>query len=253
MRHYRTSVMPSFLLSFLMVGACAGSAFAQTADEVVNKYLAAIGGREALGKLHTRKATGTVSVAVAAGVLSGPIEVYSKAPNKTHQTLRLDLTSVGGAGEMTVDLLFDGEKGYSLNSMQGDSEVSPRQLAAMRNNVFPTPLLDYKAAGFTLAVLPREVVNGRDTVVLQATPKSGEASKIFFDAATYLVVRTVTTVDSATGGDMQQTSDVSDYRTIDGIKMPFKIVNTNDLQTVTITLATVEHNISLDDAMFVKK
>jgi outer membrane lipoprotein-sorting protein len=241
------------LLSLLLLPALAGTAAAQTADEVVDKYLSAIGGRDALGKLTSRKATGTVTVSTPGGDLSGPVESYAKPPNKSRAVTRLDLSAVGAAGEMIVEQIFDGKIGYSLNSMQGDTEVTGRQLDTMRNNVFPTPLLTYKEAGTKLEVLPRAKVNGRDAIVLQATPKSGSTSRIFFDAETYLIVRTVSTITSPTGDDVEQTSDVSDYRTVDGVKIAFLLVNSNALQTVTIKFDKVEHNVAIDDAMFVKK
>lgn len=241
------------LLSLVLLPVLAGIASAQTADEVVDKYLSAIGGREALSKLTSRKATGTVTVSTPGGDLSGPIETYAKVPNKSRAVTRLDLSALGATGELVVEQLFDGKTGYALNSMQGDSEVSPRQLETMRNNIFPSPLLAYKEAGTKLEVLPRVKVNGRDAIVLQATAKSGWTSRLFFDAETYLIVRTVTTTTAPTGEDVEQTTDLSDYRAVDGVKVAFMIVNSNALQTVSIKLDKVEHNVAIDDAMFVKK
>jgi outer membrane lipoprotein-sorting protein len=243
----------TFLLSVLLLPVLAGAAAAQTADEVVEKHFIAVGGREALGKLTSRKLTGTITLSTPAAELSGAAEIYAKAPNKTRAVMRLDLGAVGGSGQMTVEQIFDGKTGYTLNSVQGDTEIAGRQLDNMRNNVFPSPLLTYKDAGITLEVLPREKVNGRDAIVLRATPKAGSTSRIFFDAETYLIVRTVITIDSPMGGELEQTSEPSDYRTFDGVKVPFLIVNSNQLQTVTIKINKVEHNVAIDDAMFVKK
>ena len=46
-----------------------------TADQIVEKHLTALGGREALSKITSRRATGTVSVATPAGPLGGPLEI----------------------------------------------------------------------------------------------------------------------------------------------------------------------------------
>jgi len=48
-------------------------------------------------------------------------------------------------------------------------------------------------------------------------------------------------------------AEASDYRKVDGLTLPFKTVNSTPEQTVTIVLKTVEHNVAIDDAMFVKK
>jgi outer membrane lipoprotein-sorting protein len=137
--------------------------------------------------------------------------------------------------------------------MQGDSEMAGRQLDAMRNNVFPSGLLNYKDAGVTLEMQPREQVHGRPVIVIRATPKTGAPTRLYFDAETYLLVQTVATVDSPDGSAIEQTGELSDYRTVDGVKVAFKVVNTTDAQTVTVIVTKVEHNVALDDALFVKK
>jgi outer membrane lipoprotein-sorting protein len=243
------------LLSCLLVPALVAIAHAQTqtADQIVEKHLAALGGRAALGKLTTRKATGTVTTSTPAGDLPGSAEVYSKAPNKTHAILRLDVSALGGSGEVVVEQVFDGKTGFSLNSMQGDADITGRQLDNMRNNLFPSALLNYKDNGTRIEVLPPDTINGRDAIVLRLTPKTGSPITLCLDTETYLIARTTTTVDNPAGGEMEQTVEPSDYRTVDGVKVAFVVVNSNELQTLTLHLSKVEHNVAIDDAMFVKK
>lgn len=225
----------------------------QNDDAVIEKHLAALGGRAALGKLTSRKSTGTVTLTTPAGPISGPVEILLKSPNKSRVQMTLDLTAMG-AGKMTIDQRFDGTVGYSSNSMQGDSEMPSKQIENLRNNVFPTPLLGYKDRGTRVEVLPNEKVNGKDAVVLLITPETGSPTRMFLDAETYLLNRIVSTINSPQlGGDIEQTTDLSDYRSLDGVKVPFQVVAANRLQTVTIALDKVEHNVALDDAAFVKK
>jgi outer membrane lipoprotein-sorting protein len=248
----KKAILP-ILLSVLVVPAFVSRASAQTADEVVDKYLAALGGKEALGKLTSRRAIGTITVATQVGDLGGPIEIDTKLPNKGRVAIDLDLSAVGG-DKMHQERKFDGTSGWTLNSMNGDAEITGNELDNLRNNVFPTPLLNYKTSGLKMEVLPKETLNGTAVVVLRATPKAGSATKLYFDAATYLLLRTVTTVNSAeTGGDIEQTSDLADYRAVDGIKVPFQITNSNPLQSAVIKLTKVEHNVALDDALFKAK
>lgn len=54
-------------------------------------------------------------------------------------------------------------------------------------------------------------------------------------------------------GDIEQIVTLSDYRVVDGVKVPFQIVNRSPLQTVAVKIAKVEHNVALDDALFSKK
>jgi outer membrane lipoprotein-sorting protein len=242
-----------FALVFLF-SSTAGVAFAQTAVDVIEKHLAALGGRAALAKLTSRRSTGTVSVSTPAGEVSGSFESNLKAPNKSRIYMRLDLKPLGAPDDMTIEQKFDGTAGYVLNSMQGDVVIQGNQLENMRNNVFPSVLLSYKQAGVKVELLPNETVEGRPAVVLLVTPKTGSAPRIYLDAETYLVLRTVTKINSAeAGGDIEQIVTLSDYRVVDGVKVPFQIVNRNPLQTVAVKIAKVEHNVALDDAVFAKK
>jgi hypothetical protein len=246
---------PSFLpILWLLVLSTSGTpAAAQTADTAIEKYLSAIGGREALGKLTSRRSSGTVTLSAAGQQFAGTVEILLKTPNKSRALITLDLSAFGGA-PMTIDQRFDGTSGYVLNSVQGTMEVSGNQLENMRNNVFPTLLLDYKAAGAKAEVLPNDKLDGKDVVVLLFTPRTGSASRLFFDAETNLLVRSVTRINSPqAGGDVEQTTDVSDYRPADGVKVPYHVVNTSPTQTLSITLTKVEHNVVIDDTVFLKK
>ena len=102
-------------------------------------------------------------------------------------------------------------------------------------------------------VLPKEQVAGRDATVLVATPKVGPSMKLYFDPESGLLVRSVVRLNSPEQGEIEQMSEPSDYRTVDGVKVPHKIVNTSPGQTVTITITKVENNVALDDAIFVPK
>src|ERR1041385_1803843 len=104
-----------------LIAALAQSVSAQTADEIVEKYLAAIGGRAALGKLKSRHVTGTATFVTPAGAIPGTIEIFNQAPNKVRTLIKLDLSAVG-MGETTIDQRFDGESGYSLDTLQGNRD-----------------------------------------------------------------------------------------------------------------------------------
>jgi outer membrane lipoprotein-sorting protein len=239
------------LLSLLLAPALVTVAAAQTVDEVVEKHLAAMGGRDALSKLTTRKATGAITITTPNGDLSGPVELYSKLPNKTRAVMKLDLSALGVAEPMILDQKFDGIAGWALNSLQGDTEITGNQLDNMKGSVFPNQLLNYKETGLKVELLPRETLAGKSVIVLLVTPKVGSVAHVYMDAESFLVVRTTAKVNvPQAGGDIEQTADLSDYRAIDGIKVPFMTVNSTSIQTVTIKLDTVAHNVAIDDAMF---
>jgi hypothetical protein len=154
---------------------------------------------------------------------------------------------------MILEQKFDGAAGWMVNSMQGSTAIVGNQLQNMRNNTFPSPLLSYKAAGTKIELLPKEQVGGKDAIVLLVTPKEGSVARLFFDAESYLIVRSVAKINSPEVGDFEQTNEPSDYRDVDGVKIPFVLKNTSPVQSLTIRLDKIEHNVPIDDAMFVVK
>jgi hypothetical protein len=239
------------LILAILVLAWSQLASAQTADEVIEKHLAAIGGRAALAKLKSRSMTGTIAISTPVGELSGPVEITNMAPNKLRTLIKLDLTAVG-AGEMTVDQRFDGTAGFVADSMQGNRDITGDQLEGMRNATFPTPFLDYKERGVTVELGAKEKVGAREAFVLTVKPKTGAAVRQFIDAESYLPLRVVTKVEVPQMGTVEQTSDFSDLREVDGVKVPFTIKSSSAAQSFTITLTKVEHNGKVDETLFSK-
>jgi outer membrane lipoprotein-sorting protein len=230
----------------------ASRAHAQTADEVVEKYLTALGGRATLGKLTTRTATGTISVTTPAGDLTGTVELYNKAPNKVRTVVKIDASSLG-VGQILQDQRFDGTAGYAIDSLNGNRDLTGDQAEIMRSSTFPTPFLRYKEEGAGVELLGKEKVGDKDAYVLRFTPKTGPPSRQFMDAETYLLVKSVVTVNvPQLGTSLEQTVEMSDYRDVDGVKVPYRTRSVNQVQSLTITFAKVEHNKAIDDSSFAK-
>ena len=236
------------LTTFVLVGAAAS---AQTADDIIEKGIAAGGGREALAKVTSRATTGTMTVTTPGGDVAGTIEVLNQAPNKTQTIITLDLSAMG-AGKMTIDQRFDGTNGYASNSMQGETPVTSSQIDTQRNAIFPSPFLDYKERGTKIELTGKEKVGDTDAYLLLVTPAKGPTSRLWMDATTYLPVKTTTTVETAEVGTVEQTILLSDFRQVDGLTVPFKVVGSSAIQTFTVVVTKVEHNVNVDPARFAK-
>jgi outer membrane lipoprotein-sorting protein len=243
--------MTTRLLTAVLLTLWSGSAAAQTADEIVEKHLAALGGREALGRLRSRVSTGTVTLTTAVGPVSGTIEASAKVPNRSRVLIKLDLSALGGA-EITNDQRFDGTTGYIIDSFNGNRDITGPQLESMRNNAFPTSWLDYRARGFAIALIRTEPYAGRSAFVLDVTPKTGPVTRVWIDTDTYMLLQTAAKAEAPGLGEVEQLTEYSDYRTVDGVRVPFQVKSINPAQTVTAVLKDVRHNVELDDESFKK-
>jgi hypothetical protein len=240
------------LLLSVVVLACARTVSAQTVDEVLDKSISALGGRAAFAKVKSRRTTGSITLATPAGDVAGTIEVTNAAPNKVRTVIKADLTSLG-AGPLVIDQRFDGTQGYVLDSLQGNRDITGDQLATMRNGGFPHPFLTYKEQGIAAKLTGKEPVNGRDAYVVVFEPPSGSTVRQYIDATTYLPVRSVVKVSvPQLGQDIEQISDASDFRDVDGLKVPFMLKVSSTVQNYTVAVTTVEHNVAVEDSIFIK-
>ena len=118
------------LLLLAVFFGCVQLAAAQTADEIIQKHLAALGGRAALNNLKSRSMKGTITLSTPGGDIAGPIEVLNEVPNKSRTFIQLDLSSLG-LGKVVQDQRFDGTSGYVIDTMQGNRDITGDQLEVM--------------------------------------------------------------------------------------------------------------------------
>jgi hypothetical protein len=243
----------AFARSAVVVLALFGaqSASAQTADEIIEKTIAAMGGRAAHQKIKTRVAVGELAIGTPAGDIAGTVETYGAVPNKQRTVIKADLTAFG-AGQLLVDQRFDGTVGYAMDSMQGNRDITGSQLDYMKSQGFQNPFLDYKAMGMSAKLGAKEKVGDKEAYLITFEPTAGLPIKVYIDAATFLPSRTIVRVDVPQMGQVEQMVDTVEYQDVDGVKVPSKVRLTNAMQSITMTFSKIEHNVTLDEKMFVK-
>ena len=84
------------------------------------------------------------------------------------------------------------------------------------------------------------------------TPKSGSVARQFIDAESYLPIKSVLKINLPQVGDVEQTTEFSDYRDVDGVKVAFAVRATSAVQSSTVAISKVEHNAPIDAALFSK-
>src|SRR5688572_5619877 len=196
----------------LLLALGAAPAAAQTADEIIEKHLAAMGGREALGRIRTRISTGSITLTTAVGPVSGSVESFAKAPNRSRTLITLDLTAFG-AGKIVNDQRFDGTTGFIIDTLNGDREITGSQLEVLRNSAFPTAWLDYRTRDLAISLSGKESLGDRPAFVLETTPKVGPRVRSWVDAETFMLLKTSVTVDAPGVGPIEQINEFSDFRT----------------------------------------
>ncbi|HKY04435.1 MAG TPA: hypothetical protein VJQ56_06080 [Blastocatellia bacterium] len=214
---------------------------APTTDQILDKYVQAVGGKAAIEKATSRVAKGTIEIPAAG--LKGPIEIYSKAPDKS-----LFMLTIPGYGVTQVG--YDGKTGWSQDPSTGMRDLSGDELATLKRDADFYGTLKIKET-FKAKYLGKEKVSGRDTHVLELTPATGSPEKRYFDTETGLLSRIDVETDSPIGKIAVQVY-LEDYREVDGVKMPFTVRRTSSAGDFTMKYDEVKNNVPIDDAKFAK-
>jgi len=213
-----------------------------TADQILDRYVKAVGGREAWQKFTSRVTMGTIEVP--SMNLSGTVLIHEKAPDRL-----LAAVMINGASFRQG---FDGTLGWTDDPEDGLREQSGAELAEARRDADFYHPLDLRRLYTKLTVTGTEKIGDRDTFILDATvPEGSEPTKMYFDTQTGLLLRAVSQ-HHGSDGVTQFREDFEDYRDVDGIKVPFTSRQTNGDTTYTMTISEVHHNVALDDSEFAK-
>lgn len=218
----------------------AAAASTPTVDKILDKYIQASGGRVAWQKLNSRESKGVVDVP--AMNTSGTVEVLEKAPSKVCVTI-----TIAGA---VFKQGYDGKVGWSSDPKNGMREQTGDELAEARRDADFYHPLDMRTLYSKFKVEGTEDVNGHAAYVLEATPvDGGDPDKLYFATDTGLLVRGITQHHSPEGVVPIQ-EDFGDYRTVDGIMVPFQIRQTSGDMDFTIRIEEMHHNVAIEDVNF---
>jgi hypothetical protein len=212
------------------------------ADEILEKYVKALGGKEAIEKLSSRSSKGTFEIE--AMNLNGEMEIHQKAPNKYASLF--SIPGVGGGGEV-----YDGEKGWDSNPMTGLRELSGAELAQLKRDADFYQPLNLKKHFSKMEVKGRETVGPSEAYVVIATPDEGGPEKFYFDITTGLLVRQDAERESAQG-KMASETYFDDYKDVSGVKMPHSLKIVSPEFSLKLKLTDIKTNVEIEDAKFNK-
>lgn|ERR1051325_2353441 len=209
-----------------------------TVDQILERYVQALGGEQSLQKVSSRVAKG--SRIGADGVLV-PEEVYQKAPNKV-----LTITSYPSVVFSTG---FNGISGWGNSSKDGPRELPGPVLAQLKSDAEFYKEIKTKDLYPKLTLAGKSTIGDAEVFVINATPVSGASEKLFFDVKTGLLLRRYIESPTVLGMFPLQT-DYEDYRDVDGIKQPFLIRWSMPGRSWGRKIDEMKQNVEIDDARF---
>ena len=186
-----------------------------TVDELVARYLAARGGREALAAVRTVRMTGHA--------WAGPgREAVVRREIARPGRLRTEFVFQGTTGVYA----WNGTSGWRVSPLDGSLEAetlpADEEAAAAEQADIDGPFVDWKAKGHALELVGTSVLGEGPAHELKITLRSGGVRHVFLDAESGLVVRTEST-RRRRGRDVRLDTVFGDYRTVAGVSFPHSI------------------------------
>jgi hypothetical protein len=232
-------VMPLPLVTARPRAASQEDASLPSAEELLAKYEAALGGGDAMSKITSRRMTG---VSVDAQGKESPLEIVQAAPGKylSKVTMREGMTRAVG---------FNGSTGWT-SSPRGIRELPADAAEELRHDAALFPLSRLRGRAPAMRVTGRDSVNGA-AVYCVAAPGAEGTELYYFDAASGLLVREATLMTTPIGTIPGQT-DYMDYRDVSGVKVPFIVATAavDPRDGATHRFASVEQNIPVEESIF---
>ena len=208
-----------------------------SADQLLDKYLSAIGGADALQKITSRVEKGTLT---AFGGQHFPVDVYSKAPDK-----RVSVMHLQGGDSFTS---FDGKQGW-LSVPGRVHTMSAAENAAARIDAdlyFPAHV---KTLYQKFSVDAGEKIDGHDTYLVTGRSEGQPPLRLYMDKESGLLLRLVRYAETPLGRNPTQI-DYADYRDADGVKVPFRWTLARPGNRFTIQVEQIQQNVPVDDSKF---
>jgi outer membrane lipoprotein-sorting protein len=168
------------------------------------------------------------------------LTMSQKAPNKLYQEIDF------GVGQQKT--IFDGEKGKT-EAMGQVQEITGDKLEDLKLQNNMHLILDYAKYNVKAELSGKEDIDGSEAYKIVLTYPTGTKQTGYYDVKSGLKVREVSTIKTPQG-NFTQKIDMKDYREVNGMKVPYKMIQTMGPQTLELDVTSIKINTGLSDAIF---
>ena len=232
----------SFTIAFITL-ICSVAVSAQTADEIISKYVQAIGGKDLLTKITSVYTESTIDVMGT----QGPVK--STTLNGKGMKQEIDVM-----GSLMVTCYTD-KGGWSINPMTG--ATAPEDMPEAQYNsgkdqiTVGAPFIDYAEKGYKAELAGNEAVGAVNAYKLNLIATDGTSSVYYFDPNTSYLIKSIQMIEMQ-GQMIDNQITYSDYRQTEGYAVPYKMeMNIAGGQfQMAMTVNKVELNKPVDEAIF---
>lgn len=213
---------------------------APNAQQILAKYVEAVGGEDAMNKITSRVEKGTLT---GFGPQGTPVEIYAKAPNK-----RVSIVQ-GQRGPMYT--AYDGQAGWMTGFGGHIQDMEGADVYAAQLDADFQLLANSKTVFRQVRPARPEKIGDKEVWVLLGITPGQPPVRLLFDKDSGLLVREVRYAETPVGRYPTQV-DFADYRETDGVKIPYQWTVARPGNSFTIKVDEVKQNVPVDDSKFTK-
>jgi hypothetical protein len=233
--------MKKLFAILLLIWGAQVSVFSQTADDIIDKHLDAIGGKEKLRKINT--------LIMEAKVVTPQFEfpmTFTKVHNKG---FRMDLSVMGMDGW----IIIRPDSGWMFMPFQGQTKPEAMPADQIKESIdqldLSTVLCDYKEKGHTVEYLGMDDVEGTECHKLKVTTKTAKTIYYLIDPTSFYIVKQLSK-EKAGGKEFDAEIKFSNYKEIEGgYRFPHNMESMNG----PLEIVKVSINTPIDDSKFTAK
>jgi hypothetical protein len=236
--------MRRLLLALAVPALLAAHASAQTADEIVDKFVKTVGGMDRIQAVKSLRRTGRVN---AGGGFEYAIVEENKRPNLVRQEALIQ--------GMTGVTAYDGRAGWKIEPWNGKKDAEPlgeeEMKGILEDSDIDGPLVNYKAKGNKVEYVGMDEVEGTDAYKLKVTLANGDVRYYYMDTDYYVPIK-IDVKRMVRGAEREYETILGDYKEVGGWYIPFSVESgpKGSQFKAKVTYDKIEPNVSLDDARF---
>jgi len=238
--------MRKLLLAVACVAALAAPAAAQTADEIVEKFIKTVGGMEKIQAVKSLRRVGKYSG-------GGGFEAVLVEENRRPNLVRQEFVIQG----MTGVTAYDGKTGWKIEPWNGKKDAEALSEEEMKGIVEDSdldgPLVNYRAKGVKVEYVGTDEVEGTDAYKLKVTLANGDVRFYYMDTDYFVPIK-IDTKRMIRGAEREYETVLGDYKEVGGWYLPFSVESgvKGSPNRQKITYEKIEANVALDDTRFAR-
>ena len=234
----------SFVFAFAVL-FCTVTVSSQTADEIINKYIQAVGGTDLLTKITSVYTESTMDVMGMQGTI------------KTTTLNGKGMKQVMDISGSLISTCYTDKGGWSINPMAGGTSAvdmpEGQYNSGKEQIIVGAPFINYAEKGYKAELIGTEAVGNINAYKINMTSPENISSLYYFDPNTSYLIKSVQEIEME-GQMIDNVINYSDYRQTDGYLAPYKMemVIAGGQFTMSMTVTKVELNKPVDEAIFAR-